>query len=60
MQGQKGYVNDYVVIIFGHYINPFAGGRVREYVTCASFFVRFGRVGMRWEKGVGWGGWLLG
>jgi hypothetical protein len=38
MQGQKGYVNDYVVIIFDHYINPRWDGGMREYVTQASFF----------------------
>ena len=37
MQGQKGYVNDYVVIIFAHYINRCGGGRMRENVTWASF-----------------------
>lgn len=40
MQLQKGYVNDYVVIIFEHYINRCGGGRMRGNVTYASFFVR--------------------
>ncbi len=38
MQGQKGYVNAYVVIIFGHYINRRGGGGMRGIVTWASFF----------------------
>ena len=38
MQGQKGYVNGYVVIIFGHYINRRGGGGMRGIVTWASFF----------------------
>lgn len=38
MQGQKAYVNDYVVIIFAHYINRCRDGRMRENVTWASFF----------------------
>lgn len=33
MQGQKGYVNDYVVIIFGHYIICRDGGGMHGYVT---------------------------
>jgi hypothetical protein len=33
MQGQKGYVNDYVVIFFGHYINPWWDGGMRQNVT---------------------------
>ena len=44
MQGQNGYVNGYVVIIFVHYINIFARGRMRGKVTLASFFVLIGRV----------------
>ncbi|MCR4542193.1 hypothetical protein NUV89_27715 [Pseudomonas sp. 18.1.10] len=43
MQGQKGYVNDYVVIIFGHYINRRGGGGMRGIVTWASFFGVAGR-----------------
>ncbi|MDQ0980185.1 hypothetical protein QFZ45_003363 [Pseudomonas synxantha] len=38
MQGQKAYVNGYVVIIFDHYINRCRDGRMRENVTWASFF----------------------
>ena len=41
MQGQKGYVNGYVVIIFVHYINCRGDGGMRENVTWASFFVRW-------------------
>ena len=41
MQGQKGYVNGYVVIIFDHYINRRGDGAVRGSVTWASFFVRW-------------------
>jgi len=37
MQGQKGYVNGYVVIIFAHYINCRGDGGMRENVTWASF-----------------------
>ncbi|AZF15414.1 hypothetical protein C4J92_1929 [Pseudomonas sp. R3-18-08] len=33
MQGQKAYVNDYVVIIFSYYINRCEGGKMREIVT---------------------------
>jgi hypothetical protein len=44
MQGQKAYVNDYVVIIFGHYINRCGDGKMRENVTWASFF---GAAGLR-------------
>ena len=40
MQLQNGYVNDYVVIIFKHYINPCGAGVKPESVTWASFFVR--------------------
>jgi hypothetical protein len=40
MQLQNGYVNDYVVIIFEHYINPRGTGMRAECVTWASFFVR--------------------
>ncbi|KAF2406786.1 hypothetical protein SAMN04490179_4626 [Pseudomonas antarctica] len=40
MQGQKGYVNGYVVIFFWRYINRSKDGRMRENVTWASFFVR--------------------
>lgn len=43
MQGQKRYVNGYVVIIFGHYINRRGGGGMREIVTWASFFGVAGR-----------------
>ncbi|TFY87210.1 hypothetical protein DYL59_19740 [Pseudomonas kairouanensis] len=43
MQGQKGYVNGYVVIIFSHYINCSGAGRMRENVTQASFFGAAGR-----------------
>lgn len=43
MQGQKGYVNDYVVIIFGHYINRRGDGGMREKVTWSSFFVGVSR-----------------
>src|SRR5450830_477668 len=43
MQGQKGYVNDYVVIIFEHYINRRGDGGVRGSVTWASFFCAVGR-----------------
>jgi hypothetical protein len=43
MQGQKGYVNDYVVIIFAHYINSRGGGEMRGNVTWASFFGGAGR-----------------
>lgn len=43
MQLQSGYVNDYVVIIFCHYIKPRGTGRSPENVTWASFFVPFGR-----------------
>ncbi|CRM10290.1 hypothetical protein [Pseudomonas sp. 58 R 3] len=46
MQGQKGYVNGYVVIIFSHYINCCGDGRMRENVTWASFFVRWVVVGV--------------
>jgi hypothetical protein len=41
MQGQKGYVNGYVVIIFDHYINRRGDGGMRGGVTQASFFVRW-------------------
>jgi hypothetical protein len=41
MQGQKGYVNGYVVIFLEHYINRSRDGRMRENVTRASFFVRW-------------------
>jgi hypothetical protein len=44
MQGQKGYVNGYVVIIFIHYINRCGDGEMRDNVTWASLFgglVRF-------------------
>lgn len=47
MQLQNGYVNDYVVIIFEHYINPCRAGLKPETVTWASFFVRVGR-GVWW------------
>ncbi|KAA8561812.1 hypothetical protein FX985_01877 [Pseudomonas extremaustralis] len=43
MQGQKGYVNGYVVIIFDHYINRRGDGRMQEKVTWASFFVLISR-----------------
>ena len=43
MQGQKGYVNDYVVIIFDHYINRREDGGMQAKVTWASFFVLIGR-----------------
>lgn len=43
MQGQKGYVNGYVVIIFVHYINRRGDGGMREKVTWASFFVLISR-----------------
>ena len=43
MQGQKGYVNGYVVIIFWHYINRRGGGGMRGNVTWASFFGVAGR-----------------
>ncbi len=43
MQGQKRYVNGYVVIIFGHYIICCGGGVMRRNVTWASFFGRVGR-----------------
>jgi hypothetical protein len=43
MQGQKGYVNGYVVIIFDHYINGCRDGRMRENVTWASFSGALGR-----------------
>jgi hypothetical protein len=43
MQGQKHSVNDYVVIIFGHYINCRGGGGMRGNVTWASFFGGAGR-----------------
>jgi hypothetical protein len=33
MQGQKGFVNDYVVIIFGHYINRRIDGPMGKKVT---------------------------
>ena len=33
MQLQNGYVNDYVVIIFEHYINPRETGMRAESVT---------------------------
>ncbi|AUG06957.1 hypothetical protein CXQ82_10335 [Pseudomonas sp. S09G 359] len=46
MQGQKGYVNGYVVIIFAHYINRCEYGRMRENVTRASFFEGLVRVEM--------------
>jgi len=36
MQGQKRCVNDYVVIIFDHYIKCFGDGRMRKNVTWAS------------------------
>ena len=38
MQGQKGYVNGYVVNIFKHYINRSGDGVIRGSVTWASFF----------------------
>jgi hypothetical protein len=44
MQGQKGYVNGYVVIIFAHYINFRRGGGMRGNVTLASFFGTVGRL----------------
>ncbi|WDU60371.1 hypothetical protein LRS56_15740 [Pseudomonas poae] len=44
MQGQKGYVNDYVVIFLKHYINPSGGGEMPENVTWASFFEGLVRV----------------
>ncbi|PMY68373.1 hypothetical protein C1X27_14145 [Pseudomonas sp. MPR-AND1B] len=47
MQGQKGYVNGYVVIIFAHYINCRGDGGMRENVTWASFSAR-------WVAGFWW------
>jgi hypothetical protein len=47
MQGQNRYVNDYVVIIFAHYMNGCGGGRMRKNVTWASFFAR-------WVAGFWW------
>ncbi len=44
MQGQNGYVNGYVVIIFTHYIIFFVQGRVQGKVTWASLFVPVGRM----------------
>ncbi|WP_236422195.1 hypothetical protein, partial [Pseudomonas syringae] len=44
MQGQKGYVNGYVVIIFEHYINRCGGGGMPKIVTWASFFGGWVRV----------------
>lgn len=44
MQGQNGYVNGYVVIIFAHYINIQVRGVGRGKVTWASFFVLAGRM----------------
>ncbi len=41
MQGQKRRVNDYVVIIFAHYIKCFDDGRMRKNVTWASFLERW-------------------
>ena len=41
MQGQKGYVNGYVVIIFDHYIKCCGDGRMPKNVTWASFSVRW-------------------
>lgn len=43
MQGQKGYVNDYVVIIFYHYINRREDAGMGKKVTWASFFVLISR-----------------
>ena len=43
MQGQKRYVNDYVVNIFSHYINCCRGRGMRGNVTWASFFGGVGR-----------------
>lgn len=43
MQGQNGYVNGYVVIIFDHYIFFAEERAVWEKVTWASFFVRGSR-----------------
>ena len=40
MQGLKRRVNDYVVIIFSHYIKCFDDGRMRKNVTWASFWER--------------------
>lgn len=44
MQGQNGYVNGCVVIIFAHYINILMRGVGRGEVTWASFFVLAGRM----------------
>lgn len=44
MQGQNGYVNGYVVIIFAHYINILMRGMGWGKVTWASFFVLAGRM----------------
>ena len=50
MQGQKRYVNGYVVIIFGHYINRRGGGGMGKNVTWASFFGVAGRGSQRTDS----------
>ena len=44
MQGQKAYVNGYVVIILRHYINRCGGGEMQEKRDLGVIFRALGRV----------------
>ncbi|TKK30371.1 hypothetical protein PspCFBP13528_15170 [Pseudomonas sp. CFBP13528] len=44
MQGQKAYVNDYVVIILRHYIKRCGGGKMQEKRDLGVIFRAVGRV----------------